>query len=207
MYDFENFGHVQFTAPGLCIRQLATLALESPESGWTIDDGPIDELSQSVVDILIEKANILREYYSFDISSDGCLLQLPVLLGVCYVSNNTSISINGCRFTYPPENHQLSLAHLPMYILRLATEVDWSDECEFFETFSRETATFYATIPYASSVSNEEDNDDDSWKWHVEHVVYAALKEFLLPPKHFMNNKSFLVVASLPKLYKVFERC
>src|SRR5579872_820276 len=41
-----------------------------------------------------------------------------------------------------------ALEGLPMYVLRLATEVEWDSERECFETFASETAAFF-------SVSNE----------------------------------------------------
>lgn len=88
---------------------------------------------------------------------------------------------------------------LPLYILRLATEVEWDDEKEFFQTFSRETARFYAEIAKTSP--------ENEWMWSVEHVIYPALKNNFMPPKEFESNKSFLEIASLPNLYKVFERC
>lgn len=86
-----------------------------------------------------------------------------------------------------------------MYILRLATEVDWETEENFFKTFSRETAQFYSEI---SKIALESD-----WKWSVEHVIYPALKNNFMPPQHFATNKTFLQIASLSNLYKVFERC
>lgn len=92
-----------------------------------------------------------------------------------------------------------------MYLLRLATEVDWESEQEFFETFSRETASFYAIIP--TDPDNNDSDTNKSSSWFIEHVLYAALKDQLLPPQEFTHNKSFLQVASLSNLYKVFERC
>lgn len=81
LYDFENFGEIKFEEPGLPVRELIVLALESDDSGWTPEDGPIEDLANTVCDILVKKAIILREYYSFLISADGRLLQLPLLLG------------------------------------------------------------------------------------------------------------------------------
>lgn len=90
-----------------------------------------------------------------------------------------------------------ALNHLPMYILRLAIEVDWQKERNCFKMFSRETAKFYAKIPLS--------HDDDEWKYTVEHVFYDKLKSHLIPSSKF--DKSILQVASLSNLYKVFERC
>lgn len=92
-----------------------------------------------------------------------------------------------------------------MYLLRLATEVDWETEQEFFQTFSRETASFYSIIP-ADPDSNGSDTNNSS-SWFIEHVLYAALKDQFMPPQEFAHNNNFLQVASLSNLYKVFERC
>ena len=42
-----------------------------------------------------------------------------------------------CRYIPPLEG-------LPMYILRLATEVNWDSEKDCFDTFFRETSEFYS---------------------------------------------------------------
>lgn len=86
-----------------------------------------------------------------------------------------------------------------MYLLRLATEVNWDSEKECFESFSRETAKYYAEI--------DESNQEKNWKWTVQHVLYPAIKDYLLPPKSFIENGVLLQIADLPDLYKVFERC
>lgn len=203
LYDFENFGGIRLDAAGdgLAIQELAELALASEESGWTEADGSIADLASSVHEIFVQKRAILSEYYGFEIDAEGRLRQLPMLL----------------------ENHVPSMAHLPMYILRLATEVNWDEEQPFFETFSRETAAYYAIIPLATTTATTASEDDTinggeaeavaedggslSWRWYVEHVMFAALKEYLLPPKEFMHNGCFLQVANLANLYKVFERC
>ena len=44
-------------------------------------------------------------------------------------------------------------------------------------------------------------------RYTVEHVVYPALKKTLVPPAACLTDRSLLQVASLPELYKVFERC
>lgn len=92
-----------------------------------------------------------------------------------------------------------SLAHLPMYILRLATEVEWTIEKECFQSFCRETALFYA--------ESDKSTPEIEWKWTNEFVIYAAFKKYLLPPQACLKNESFLQLTTLPELYKVFERC
>lgn len=89
------------------------------------------------------------------------------------------------------------MVFLPMYILRLATEVDWHAEKLCFQTFSRETAKFYSQTALSMP--------DHDFKWTVEHVIYYNIKKYLLPPKQIGCH--ILQIANLQNLYKVFERC
>lgn len=99
------------------------------------------------------------------------------------------------------DNYIPDPASLPFYLIRLATEVNWETEKECFETFSRETAMFY------SNVNKNVDENGKSWEWITEYVLYPAIKEFFIPPKHFAENGAVLEIANLPNLYRVFERC
>lgn len=90
-------------------------------------------------------------------------------------------------------------AGIPLYILRLATEVDWNVEQICFQNICRETAKFYSQIDTESEIYD--------WKHMTEHILYSAIKESLLPPKHFAHDSTLLQLASLTDLYKVFERC
>ena len=45
------------------------------------------------------------------------------------------------------------------------------------------------------------------WKWIVQHVLFPALRQGLVPPKRLSKDGTLLQVANLPDLYKVFERC
>lgn len=193
LYDFENFDAINFSQP-LKISDLAEIALKSKESGWCESDGPIAELAASVSAILVEKAPIVREYYGLRVTADGCLRSLPILLGTQFAQE-----IFSCVFLprLISDNHMPSMAFLPMYILRLATEVDWQSEKQCFQTFSRETARFYSRT--ALSVS------DHDFKWTVEHVIHDNIKRYLLPAKQLASN--ILQIANLQNLYKVFERC
>lgn len=57
------------------------IALNSDESGWTEADGSKDELAQSVKDLLSSKTEMLEDYFSLEIDSDGNLTSIPLLLG------------------------------------------------------------------------------------------------------------------------------
>jgi len=53
------------------LHELAMMALDSPDSGWSCSDGPKPELAQFVVDLLTSKADMLADYFSLQINKVG----------------------------------------------------------------------------------------------------------------------------------------
>ncbi|NXT77393.1 MLH1 protein, partial [Zapornia atra] len=192
IYDFANFGVLRLSEPAPLF-ELSMLALEDPESGWTEEDGPKEGLAEYIVEFLKKKIEMLKDYFSLEIDEEGNLTGLPLLI----------------------DNYVPPLEGLPMFILRLATEVNWDEEKECFESLSKELAMFYSIRKQylidesnlTSSQNEESDSGSTTWKWTVEHVLYKAFRTHLLPPKHFTEDGNILQLANLPDLYKVFERC
>ncbi|XP_047343450.1 DNA mismatch repair protein Mlh1 [Vespa velutina] len=176
LYDFANYGVIKFSDP-ISLYDLAILGLETEEAGWTEEDGSKEELATNVKELLLEKADMMKEYFSIVIDKKGNLKSLPILLDKYF----------------PFEGG------LPIYILRLSTEVDWTTEQPCFQNICRETAKYFSEM---NPIHNTHD-----WKYVTEHILYPAIKESLLPPKHFAHDSTILQIASLPNLYKVFERC
>lgn len=111
-------------------------------------------------------------------------------------------------------------------------KVNWNSERECFDSFLRELAYFYVPGPgplaTVSSVAAEHDDEDDegiekdkdgdhpasassqqqeaSEKWQIEHVLFPAMKRYLTAPKSLLT-RDVVQIASLPDLYRVFERC
>jgi len=65
------------------------IALDSGETGWTEEDGPKEELAARVKELLLEKADMMNEYFSVVMDKVGNLRSLPVLLGKYNVTSNT----------------------------------------------------------------------------------------------------------------------
>lgn len=185
--DFGNFGALRLSNPAP-IADLAMIALDSEDNGWTVADGPKESLAKYVVDLLKSKAAMLDEYFSVEIDEDGNLLTLPLLL----------------------DNYDPPLINLPSLILRIASDVEWTSEKECFESFCREMAAFYA-VPekkfQSENFEKTENTGEKSINWIMEHVIYTAIKMNLKPPNRFSTDASILRIANLPDLYKVFERC
>lgn len=73
--------YIRFLQEALPLYDLAMLGLYTKEAGWTEEDGPKEELATSVKELLLEKADMLKEYFSIVIDKKGNLKSLPVLLG------------------------------------------------------------------------------------------------------------------------------
>ncbi|KAJ5101734.1 hypothetical protein NUU61_003956 [Penicillium alfredii] len=174
---------------------------------------------------LIERREMLNEYFSLQISAEGDLLTIPLLL----------------------KGYVPSLAKLPRFLLRLGPYVDWSGEEECFRTFLRELAAFYtpeqlpvsssrhATTNSASGVAStdaihsgapqttEEDEEDDGGEGDegegnsfiqarraqmvrmLEYAIFPALRARLVATSRMLRG--VVEVADLKGLYRVFERC
>ncbi|KAH3719211.1 hypothetical protein DPMN_062043, partial [Dreissena polymorpha] len=189
IFDFGNFGLLRLSEPAP-IYELAMMALELGESGWTEADGPREDLAKYIVSFLSSKAEMLHDYFSIEIDKSGNLHTLPLVL----------------------DNYIPDMEGLPMLVLRLATEVDWDSEKGCFETFSREMSHFYAIkkpqfARSEDSQTSKDSRDHGTWQWTTEHVIYPALRNLFYPPRQMAQNSTVLQVANLPDLYKVFERC
>ncbi|GFG36808.1 hypothetical protein Cfor_08643 [Coptotermes formosanus] len=192
LYDFSNFGMIKFTNP-LPIYEMALMALDDAESGWTEVDGPKTELAQSVQELLVEKGPMLDDYFSTVIDSDGNLCSLPLLL----------------------DQYNPATSGLPVFLLHLSTGVVWDEEKSCFDSFCREIARFYSQQlesdhwedGHEGNLSQKDTDDRQDLRWVIEHVIYPALRRSFLPPKWFAEDATILQIANLPDLYKVFERC
>jgi len=190
--DFGNFDVLRLNPPAP-ISALAEIALDNTEeSGWTEADGDKTMLAKFADRLLKEKREMLDDYLSIKIDENGNVLTIPILL----------------------EGYVPYFGNLPIFLLRLATEVDYEDEEECFRTLAKELARFYAVSTDENSQFDEKQHEEidknnpsetDSWMKVIETVVFPALKSRAKPSKSCITN--FVSVANLPDLYKVFERC
>ncbi|KAH7150007.1 histidine kinase-like ATPase [Dactylonectria estremocensis] len=194
--DFGNLGTIRFS-PSLDLREMLRMAAEVEKKavGSPDEDFDIEALVDRVSSQLIERREMLQEYFSLEISPAGELVSIPLLI----------------KGYTPP------LVKLPRFLLRLGPHVDWSDEKGCFETFLRELATLYVPEPLPALPGDEEslrmeDIPDDIRlrRQHVRHAVqnifFPAFKAKLVATKSLMES-GVLEVASLKGLYRVFERC
>lgn len=199
--DFGNFGTIRFETP-LDIRSLISIgvqhekALGNPED----EDVPWDTVPEIVATQLIASREMLSQYFCFEVSPEGELVTLPLLM----------------------KGYTPSLAKLPRFLMRLGPCVNWVDEEACFHTFLRELASYYAPEQLPTGVSSAGDGDTqmgggaeelkaelearrEDMSRVLEHVLFPAFRARLVATKGLL--KGVVEVANLKGLYRVFERC
>ena len=98
------------------------------------------------------------------------------------------------------EGHAPPPHGLPLFLLRLATEVTYEEERPCFDGICRELGNYYAKMPPSPG-------DDDSWAYnaYIQHSLFPALACLLVPSQKLKEDCRTLT--RLTNLYKVFERC
>ncbi|KAJ3907492.1 histidine kinase-like ATPase [Lentinula edodes] len=187
---FGDFSRLKLEPPP-SLRELVKIAVDAEEiSEKTSLSKP--DIVDRIVKILHSKRSMLSEYFSLNISEDGLVQSLPLILR-----------------DYTP-----NLDKLPLFLMRLGPQVNWTSETECFESFLRELAYFYVpgpissdpSIPIAVSETDEDIAGSKAERWQIQHILFPAMRRYLAAPKSLLDV-DVVQVASLPDLYKVFERC
>ena len=205
--DFGNFGSIKLD-PAPKLGDLLQIAAQQQayhpqqeEDGAAEAQEIFTTASQVVTKTLVDRREMLHEYFSLDISADGSLVSIPLLL----------------------KGYVPSLAKLPNFLLRLGPYVNWSSEQECFQTFLAELAAFYTPEQLPPPVTNsgdggsekngEEDQQEDDviasrraqMVRMLEYSVFPALRARLVATTDLLRG--VVEVADLKGLYRVFERC
>jgi DNA mismatch repair protein MLH1 len=173
--NFANFDVIELEP--LAIKKLAMIGFDMKECGYEEDDGDKEELAEQVQAMLVGQRELLKEYFGISINASGELETLPSIVPA-----------------YLP-----LMSHLPLFIIRMATDVDYDDEKLCFKSICSELAVYYSRLSLVSS--------DNDFRFLSQTIIYPEIRKNLLPPSRFLNDGTFLKLTSLPELYKVFERC
>ena len=230
--DFGNFGRIQLEPP-LDIKALVALAVKTErqehQASRSKDDNEMiewEQVPELVTGQLVQRREMLLEYFSMEISPDGALISIPLLM----------------------KGYTPSLAKLPRFLMRLGPCVNWNEEKACFDTFLRELAAFYTVeqLPTfdddshaGTAMKDATDRADDERpenasgeadesltdagmdmgedgnadiherakevRWALEHVLFPAFRARLVATKPLLRG--VVEVADLKGLYRVFERC
>jgi DNA mismatch repair protein MLH1 len=206
--DFGNFGVIRLDpAPKLVdLLKIGADAERQEHSSADADEAEsiFANAPEMIAETLIARREMLNEYFSLQISEEGELCAIPLLL----------------------KGYLPALAKLPRFLLRLGPFVDWSCEEGCFRTFLRELAAFYTPeqlpvlgreVPaekgVGASAVADGDEDEDAYVTArraqvmrmLEYVVFPAMRARLVATSRLLRG--VVEVADLKGLYRVFERC
>ena len=99
--------------------------------------------------LLASKGDMLREYFQIGFTTD---------LNTLYL-----ITMPELLTSYRPTPEAL-----PLFLLRLAAEVDWEDEYGCFDSVSKELALCYCALPYPDTPENSCGQDDTTKSTVIE---------------------------------------
>ncbi|GLI72656.1 DNA mismatch repair protein Mlh1 [Penicillium ochrochloron] len=217
--DFGNFGVIKLDPPPKLV-DLLQIAVDAEKEEQADGNNPeaatiLANAAELISRTLVERREMLDEYFSMKVSEEGELLTLPLLL----------------------KGYVPSLAKLPRFLLRLGPYVDWTGEEECFRTFLRELAAFYTPeqlpvlpsppskdhpanlntetgqeAPKTNEDSPATGNEDPLIQARrtqmmrmLEYAIFPAIRSRLVATSRMV--KGVVEVADLKGLYRVFERC
>ena len=201
LYLVDHAAVIEEFAYQLALRQFASftpIRLDPAPSlrdligvGFDAEDGPakagLDRgaVVQKIYDTLLARAEMLEEYFAIRLNAEeGTVETIPALL---------------------PRHGTMGLVleRLPSLFFRLGPQVDWSHEKACLDGLCRELA--YAHVPF--SVGHTGFEQDDAWT--IQHVWFASFlgSRGKMVVSKTLAVQAFVQVASLPDLYRVFERC
>lgn len=196
--DFGNFGSLRFNPP-LCLTDLLSVgAAHERDIAESDDEIDWEQVVSKVHSQIVDSRSMLSEYFSLEVSEDGDLLSMPLLI----------------------KGYQPCLAKLPQFLLRLGPHVNWRDEKDCFHSFLKELASFYVpeALPPAPGPATDggdgtgvavEDEEVVTRRRHIvralENILFPAFKARLVATRGLL--KGVVEVANLKGLYRVFERC
>ncbi|KIM85752.1 hypothetical protein PILCRDRAFT_816958 [Piloderma croceum F 1598] len=183
--QFGDYSRLKLEPPPP-LRAMVKLAVDA-EEGTKNSRLSKDRIVDCIVETIMARRDMLAEYFSVHMSPDGMVESLPLLLR-----------------DYTP-----NLDKLPSFLMRLGPQVNWTSENDCFDSFLRELAYFYIPgplIPASKLSSSQPSNEERAERWQIQHVLFPNMRRYLAAPKSLLD-RDVMQVASLPDLYRVFERC
>ncbi|CAN0840653.1 DNA mismatch repair protein MLH1 [Linum grandiflorum] len=221
---FAHFNAIQLSDPAP-IKDLIVLALQ--EEDVDAESNGNDDLKQKIAELnselLKKKTEMLDEYFGISINSEGYLLRIPVILDQ-YTPDMDRVPDflltlgNDVEWENEKNCFQgIAAAIANFYAMHPPLLPNPSgDGIDFYK---RKTTNNSQGSVVGEDVQMEEtdaiDNDllseaENAWaqrEWSIQHVLFPSMRLFLEPPSSMATDGTFVKVASLERLYRVFERC
>ncbi|KAM6592968.1 hypothetical protein CsatA_000671 [Cannabis sativa] len=222
---FAHFNAIELSNPA-SLKELSMLALkeENLNPECAVNDDLNEKIAEMSTALLKQKREMLEEYFCIHIDIDGNLTRLPVVLDqytpdmdrvpdfvLCLGNDVDWENEKTCFQAIAAALGNFYAMHPPMLPnptgdgLKFYEKKRPSQNTEDIETPSGDNAIMTTEID--NELLSEAETAWAQREWSIQHILFPAIKLFLKPPASMANNGTFVRVASLEKLYKIFERC
>ncbi|XP_050213071.1 DNA mismatch repair protein MLH1 isoform X2 [Mercurialis annua] len=223
---FAHFNAIQLSEPAP-LQELIMLALKEddldPESNG--NDDLKEKIAEMNAELLKEKNEMLEEYFGICIDSQGNLSRLPVILDqyvpdmdripefvLCLGNDVDWDDEKNCFQVIAAALGNLYAMHPPLLPNPSGDDLQFYKKKKSLNNLGDEEAV---TTIGDVSVEDEIEHEllaeaETAWaqrEWSIQHVLFPSLRLFFKPQTSMAANGTFVQVASLEKLYRIFERC
>eukprot|EP00931_Biecheleriopsis_adriatica_P002295 TRINITY_DN10302_c0_g1_i1.p1 TRINITY_DN10302_c0_g1~~TRINITY_DN10302_c0_g1_i1.p1 ORF type:complete len:779 (+),score=205.27 TRINITY_DN10302_c0_g1_i1:33-2339(+) len=203
-------GSIELAEP-LPLQDLMKLGILDPDSGYDPEahkSVDIEALALRFASILTEKAELLNEYFMLELDIEGGKVKA--------VPNGLGLS----------SDLRCSFDSLPLYLVRLCTEVNWEDEkecldesVEALDAKKGTQADAFEALNAAVEAGDFEDvaaaaaakrpRTSGTQELQCLRYLHEAVRKdgSCSWPRDFARDGTLLDLVSLDQLYKIFERC
>ncbi|XP_059460207.1 DNA mismatch repair protein MLH1-like [Corylus avellana] len=221
---FSHFNAIQLSEPAP-LSELLMLALK--EENLDPEGHENNDQIEKITELLKQKMEMLEEYFCIHIDKHGNLSRLPVVLDqytpdidrlpeftLCLGNDvdwedekncfqSVSAALGNFYAMHPPMLPNPSGDGLQFYKKRkplrnLEDEEKASDDIGDDDLMENEIE--HELLSEAESAWAQRE-------WSIQHVLFPSIRLFFKPPTSMASNGTLVRVASLEKLYKIFERC
>ncbi|KAI9084723.1 hypothetical protein K1719_033367 [Acacia pycnantha] len=200
------------------------IQLNDIDSESTENDDLNEKIAEMNTDLLKQKADILEYHFCIHIDKLGNLSRLPVILDQYTPDMDRipefALSLgNDVDWGVEKNCIQTIAAALGNFYAMLPPMLPnpSGDGWRFYKKRKLSCAEQNSCNTTGSDEILENDVDHEllseaelAWsqrEWSIQHVLFPSLRLFFKPPASMATNGTFVQIASLEKLYKVFERC
>ncbi|KAL5724741.1 DNA mismatch repair protein [Ranunculus cassubicifolius] len=222
---FAHFDAIQLSDPAP-LSELIMMALKDDDLDSHCNDN--DDLKEKIAEVNTEllktKAAMLNEYFCVHIDPQGNLCRLPLILDqytpnmdhvpefvLCLANDVDWEDETNCM-------QQISATLGNFYAMNPPLLPNPAgDGIQFYKKKKHsEAAEAFENNQGNGAIAEDELDEEilaeaqvawDKREWAIQHVLVPSMRLFLKPPKSMATNGTFVQVASLEKLYKIFERC
>lgn len=225
LHRFAHFNAIQLSDPAP-LPELIMLGLK--EEDIDADCSENDDLKQKIAEMNTEllkgKAEMLEEYFCIYIDQQGSLSRLPVVLDqytpdmdrvpefvLCLGNDVDWEDEKSCFQTISAALATFYAMHPPMLPNPSGDGLQHYKKKSVIEPLGEESSMNKLDASEETEIEHELVAEaETAWaqrEWSIQHILFPAMRLFLKPPSSMAKNGTFVQVASLEKLYRIFERC